>query len=167
MALPRDSQRSKVYRAEAVLSKHCTPLKELHHIEAFVEKVRSSARVQDHFPHLTEDPVRVKAARGGRSTAFYRGISISQWHRNDWVVLHELAHIQVQRQHGHWKVAGHGREYCAVYLKLVLWFIGREAHDELKASFKEHRVKFTPPRKLSPEARAAAAERLRKYRAGA
>jgi hypothetical protein len=54
-------------------------------------------------------------------------------------------------------VAGHGWEYCETYLKLVLYIMGREAHDALKASMRKHRVRFREPRKrapLSPERRA-------------
>jgi hypothetical protein len=40
---------------------------------------------------------------------------------------------------------------------VVLYMMGREAHDTLKASMREHRVRFREPRKrapLSPERRA-------------
>jgi hypothetical protein len=77
-------------------------------------------------------------------------------------VLHELAHTITVREYGVY-VAGHGWQFCAVYLGLVLCILGREKHDVLKAAFKAHRIRFTPPRpkrQLMSEQRTQLTERL-------
>ena len=65
------------------------------------------------------------------------------------------------------EVADHGWEFCDAYLKLVLYIMGRDSHDALKASFKQHKVKFRKPVKrneLSPERKAELVARLAEYR---
>jgi len=59
-------------------------------------------------------------------------------------------------------MAWHGWQFCDIYLRLVLYVMGREAHDALKASFKVARIKYRQPRtrEWTPEQRQAAALRL-------
>ena len=88
------------------------------------------------------------------------------WSRDEAIVLHELAHCFNARINGWVMVQSHGWEYCAIYLQLTLYVMGREAHDVLKAAFKANRVRFTAPRKgrkLTPEQREAAIARLSVY----
>lgn len=62
--------------------------------------------------------------------------------------------------------AGHGRLFARCFLDLVQHKIGKEAHDLLRDSFREHNVKFTrrrPP--MSEEQRRAASLRLAAARA--
>jgi len=168
----RDSQRAKVYKAEnAVMKPHVTPLPTMADVEGFVRKVWTSQRVMEAWPRAAGRHSgwsgfipKVKDGRGRRNSCANGGMSISIVlpHRNDWIVCHELAHIVIHRELG-WNVAGHGWQFCSVYLKLVLWFMGREAHDALKKSFKLHKVKFYPPRKkreLSQEQKAQLVLRL-------
>lgn len=78
-------------------------------------------------------------------------------------MLHELAHAVIPR-HAAW----HGREFAAVFLALVRRFMGAEAATALRASFREHGVKARQPgpsRKLTPDQRRAAIERLATARA--
>ena len=154
----RDTQRSKLYRAEAVLHKWKSPLPSVKDVEQFADKVFGSKRVRAAFPQAVHNwtPPEVK---DGRGTRIARGgtfhISIPLWARNEVIVLHELAHTITRRMYPI-NIAGHGWQYCATYLKLILYMIGREAHDALKAEMKKTRVRFRPPRKsvpLSPERR--------------
>ena len=172
----RDSQRSKVYAAEneafrAYSPKNSEPtLPRVKDCERFVKKVFASKRVKAAFPRATreiwgvpriEDGRGCRAARGG-----YSFLVLPRWARRDWVVLHEIAHTITGREVG--DVPAHGWQYCTVYLRLVLYVLGREHHDALKASFKKHRVRFTEPRKRKPltaEQRAVLAERLATARA--
>ncbi len=153
----RDTQRSKLYRAEAVLHKWKKPLPSVDDVVTYVIKVFGSKRVAAAFPTVAlSSPPRVKDGRGNRSAkgGTYH-ISIPRWARNDVIVLHELAHTITRRAYPI-NCAGHGWQFCATYLKLLLYFIGREAHDALKAEMKATRVRFRPPRKsvpLSPERR--------------
>ena len=101
--------------------------------------------------------MRVGDGRGRRKAcAIGSEIRIPKWARNTWIVLHELAHVVAGREFKGER-ASHGWEFCETYLKLVLYVIGREAHDALKESMRGHRVRFREPRQrapLSPERRA-------------
>jgi putative metallohydrolase (TIGR04338 family) len=186
----RDSQRSKVYAAERLIrDAHMGErLHSVQDVERFTRRVFASKRVLKRWPWLDGHSVEVHDGGGMRSAYAYNAykIAIPLWARNAFVVLHELAHIihraggrecwqtphKVQ-QHGiampsHtedplWHQA-HGYAFCRIHLDLVLLFIGREAHDALKASYKTQRVRYKAKRKMSPEARAAAAARLKKLR---
>ena len=145
--------------------------------QALVDKVLASKYVQRKYsPQFHSLPVYPTHA-GGRASAGggwhyvrahddyeWRGrhIRLGVWARQPIVVLHEIAHHLAGLSHGHdWR-------FCQVMLDLVRHFMGREAHDALKASFKEHRVRFTEPRKrgpVSPERRAQLVEQLAAARA--
>ena len=166
----RDSQRKKVYTAERAafpdypLSSQ-PALPNITDVEAYVAKVWSSKRVQSLFAtaHEATYPPRVTDGRGRRSAcAFDNEIRMPKKMRHEWVVLHELAHVISRRRMQ--TIAGHGWEFCATYLQLVLYIMGRDRHDALKREFKAHKVRFSAPRKtrsLTPEQKAALAERLK------
>lgn len=164
----RDSQRKRVYRSDTALRLFAKPLPSVGDIEAFVAKVFASKRVRASWPRSTWITPDVYDGRGRRRAggcAFF--ITMPRWSRNEGIVLHELAHTICQREHGT-MIAGHGWQFCAIYLKLVLYLLGREAHDALKAAFKANRVRFTAPRPrraLTPEQRAVLANRLEAVRA--
>jgi putative metallohydrolase (TIGR04338 family) len=168
----RDQQRSRVYKAERIaLAQMAAPLATVRDIERFVKRVFGMKRVQDAFPKATSrhwDLPTVGDGRGRRNACGWDGgIKIPLWARNEWVVIHELAHTISWREYGY-KTAGHGWQFCAVYLKLVLYCMGREAHDVLKRDFKVCRVRYTAPRKRKPMDPARKAElvaRLAAYRA--
>jgi putative metallohydrolase (TIGR04338 family) len=172
----RDSQRAKVYKAENAAFAHsplssAPTLPSIPDIEIYIAKVWSSKRVQALFasPSEASRPPRVGDGRGRRSAcAFTNEIRMPLSTRREWVVLHELAHVINRR--GSEIVAGHGWEFCATYLQLVLYMMGREHHDALKREFKARRVQFTEPRKkrsLTLEQKTALAERLRAGRLAA
>ncbi|MBO92306.1 MAG: hypothetical protein CMM27_10365 [Rhodospirillaceae bacterium] len=71
-------------------------------------------------------------------------IQMSDYHANEMICLHELAHAVCQYEFGtgvkhHW-------QFCMVYLKLVGNVMGVEARNILRQSFKDHKVKYTKPR---------------------
>src|SRR5271169_699559 len=95
----RDSQRSKLYRAEAVLHKWKSPLPTVDDVERFTDKVFNSKRVRSAFPNAAlHSPPRIK---DGRGTRIAKGgtyhISIPLWARANVIVLHELAHTITRR----------------------------------------------------------------------
>jgi predicted metal-dependent hydrolase len=53
------------------------------------------------------------------------------------VIVHELSHVCQPLIS-----AGHGREFCKIFLAFVKKWVGHEAHNMLKTSFKEHGVKY-------------------------
>lgn len=164
----RDSQRKRVYVAERVLSKFAKPLRDVQDIERFLKKQLQRKAILRRYPDATKK-VRVSDGRGRVNACAYGDwkIAIPLWARNTHIVVHEMAHIVTHRQYGH-RVAGHGWEYASVFLDLVRFIMGKEAHDALKQSFKDNKVRFTKPRTrkpLSPEAKAALALRLAEARA--
>ena len=71
-------------------------------------------------------------------------IQMSDYHANEMICLHELAHAVCHFEFGtgvkhHW-------QFCMVYLKLVGNVMGVEARNILRQSFKDHKVKYTKPR---------------------
>lgn len=171
MSNVRDSQRSRVYKAERRVHHLGKPLREVEDIQRFIKKQLARKAITSRYPDATR-PIAVHHGGGRRNACAYGGwkISIPLWARNELIVIHEIAHIVTNRHYGDKRsgVAGHGWQFCAVFLDLVRFIMGREAHDALKASFKAHKVRFTKPRTrapLSTERKAELAMRLAAARA--
>ena len=149
MPQERDSQRGKVYDAETATEIYTAngdmPLEE---IKAWVEKIVESRwmRGRYNFAHCAGMP----KVKDGRGTRWARGgasfMTLPCWSRSRLVVLHELAHV-IQHREYIWTVAGHGREFCSIFLALVYRWIGKDAGDELRAAFKAKKVKFIKSKK--------------------
>lgn len=158
MTSRRDSQRGRLYKAERRLPEFrmfdlgTGKRPSVEDAQEFINKVSGTAWFQKHFGRDAFKPyglgprftVHDSQGRGGAS-AMGRHIYVSTYYRNRIVLLHELAHCLTIG-----KVA-HGREYAAVYLKLVQHVMGKEVAARLKAAFKAEGVRFRPKRKLSPE----------------
>lgn len=163
--MKRDTQKARVYKSDKALVAVAKPLLEVADVERFVRRLLTQKRVKDAFPRsaLYQLP---RVGDGRRRRAAYgweNGIAIPRWARNEAVVVHELAHTIALREYGRGDVAFHGWEFCATYLTLTLYGMGREAHDTLKAAFKANRVKYTKPRakrQLTDERRQMLADRL-------
>lgn len=158
---PRDSQRSKVYKAERRMSEHMGQKMTLCEVSNFVDKVVFSAR----FKALTQSvyhgiPVTIGDGRGRTSACAigYHTIKLPNWSRTKLVVLHELAHIAVTRSKD-MMAPSHGWQFCHAYLALVRTFMGVDAGDRLKGHFKEMKVRYKAPRQLSAETLAALRQR--------
>lgn len=171
----RDSQRGKVYTTEQLAHTNMigqgvvfTDVSTIEKYTRRVNEIMGSVFVGDHFPRSTGS-VRVVGC-GRRGAAAFAGIEIRTG-LNDYIMhelwlLHELAHILVQReQRGQPKRdAGHGRRWCAVYLQLVRRFVGTLPYTLLRNQFRAGGVKFNPKRQRAPmttEQREAAVARLR------
>lgn len=72
-------------------------------------------------------------------------INIPKWARCEMTVLEMVAHALNESRDKH------GRNFCKIYLKLVQHFAGKETATELKAAFKENRVKFHSKKKVTKE----------------
>lgn len=183
---PRDQQRSRVYKSDGALMKVAKPLPTVKEMQRYVDRLFGMRRMMIAFPdafggkwrsrdperqkHYKTKPISAPIVHDGRCRSraggWSRGVTMPVWSRNEAVLLHEIAHSICVRLYGY-TVAAHGWEYCAIYLKITLYAMGREAHDTLKAAFKANKVKFTAPRKrapLSPEQRVANIARLAAYR---
>lgn len=148
MPKPRDSQRSKLYRAErkALEGLPCDELRGLsvEECQGVIDDIVLSRWWERRYgPMFT--PPRVKAGQGARwATARHHEhtIVLPLWARKQWVIVHELAHYAVRAPLSPYKdVASHGPEFAKEYLALVKRWIGADEAQKLKASFKEHRVK--------------------------
>ncbi|MEP6623278.1 MAG: hypothetical protein ABJC79_02465 [Acidimicrobiia bacterium] len=152
MTPPRDSQRSRVYRAETPLGGRRLPL--LPDCVAFVDDVVGSLWWTAHFPQrdLAHVP-RLRPGNGARQ-AFYREdpggptITLPRRYRTASVVLHELVH---------WALAdagdlpNHGRTFTRVLLDVVTEFMGDGKRERLAAGYAEHRVHIGQPPRISPD----------------
>ena len=161
---PRDSQRSKVYKAEQGHSLWFDEalFDSVGEVQEWVDCICRSRWFKNRYPRYAIDAKSImkygRAADGikvldGRSRQRACGstrgfIKLPVWTRSDLHILHEIAHV-VTRRNGYQGPlpAYHGRDFCANYLALVRQFMGKEEADELKGCFKKHRVKYTRPAK--------------------
>jgi len=164
----RDSQRSKVYNAERMVDAWKeTPYDALSGAEAFIDKVTGSPYTQRKWGYIKPAVMDGRGCRSARGSRYQ--IVLPRWARTRLVILHELAHgytAQQARIAPKWfmspgrptpfsdyngiEYASHGWQFCTIYLDLVRHFIGKQAHDELKAAFKTKRVKSRRPRAKRP-----------------
>lgn len=174
----RDSQRSKVYKAENSLKERKAEFPKLYErfddmraLKRYIKRVVDSKWWQKYkAPDMGEKndvPMRnptfkeleIRDGRGHRrATAWRMGAEITFpiWARYRLVILHELAHIlQSQRP-------GHGRQFCRVFIDLVRRFAGKAEADALKQAFRAHKVKYT--KKKTGGNRRGNPEALRKWR---
>lgn len=174
---PRDSQRSKVYAAErATFHDYSQPwqqaeyptLAEATALVRRVERSASWAKLCDRGGMArTWRPVTVEAGRNGGHAWGTHTISLGRYGRQDWVVLHELAHIATTRRYGDLAAAAHGWQFCDTYLRLVRTWLGKPQRDALRAAFRAHGVRYTAPRakrQLTPEQKAELTARLARAR---
>lgn len=169
MAIPRDSQRQRLYDAEQVivLTGPRPEFRTVEQMQTYVDKLLSSAWFQRRWGkhRLTVRPgygFRRAVAETGRNR-----IQMPLWARCEAVLLHEIAHHCTWWQHRN-DVAPHGREYAANYVELVGHLMGRESAELLKVSFRAGKVKFTKPRakrELTEEQREELRQRLATARA--
>ena len=134
----RDTQRRRVYRSEWTAfgrSECITPDEVL----ALVREVWEYAPLRKR-PGVEWEPrpPRVSFGRGRRSWSYGGHICISRTRCYRFVVLHELAHELT-----YWEEPGHGGQWVETYLFLVEAFMGFDAAQKLRASFRENRVVTT------------------------
>lgn len=151
---PRDSQRSRVYRAETPLGGRRLP--ELADCAAFMDEVVGSLWWLARFPE--RDLFRVPRLRPGHGArhAFYREepaeatITLPRRYRTTAVMLHELVH---------WALAdaadlqNHGRTFTRVLLDATAEFMGAAKRERLAAGYTEHKVHIGRPPRRSPAGR--------------
>ena len=170
----RDSQLSKLFRAEhEALENLGSALPAVSDIQEYLSKHSQSAPLRRRYGDavdVIEWDLQVADGRGRRYPAAHGtdSIVIPRWARQDWIVLHQWAHIVHRRlnvdlwgwlstpvlyevAHGSRRKelqggAEHGWQFAAIYLDLVRFCMGKEAAAALEASFKAHRVRYRPKR---------------------
>lgn len=173
----RDSQQSKVYKAEreafegTCTSQVTTNVQRFDKpkaVDRYANKVMSSSWTKKNFPRASR-PLTVNTNKKyGCAYGNYWStkITLPPWAWKNWVILHEIAHVLDNEG------AAHGPFFCVVYLKLVKHFMGKEAFLALKQAFRANRVKLrrtkiggvTKKREYTPEQLEVLRERVRKAR---
>lgn len=155
---PRDTQKSRLYRAQQAMPEYDDPPMPWPDVEAYVTSITRSTWFRARWPHATIRPVQ---KRGGSAYGYSTGrITLPLFARNRLIICHEIAHTLTP---GAW----HGPEFCGLYLALVEHFVSRDARGRLRANMREQRVRVSntaipKPRPTTPLAhrqRAAAAAR--------
>ena len=134
----RDSQRSKLYRAEKAAFECFDREPEM----TLADCQKLVDRAMRFFREISSP--RVSDGRGRRTAwASLWEIRLPRWSRRRMWVLHEVAHTISRRlaRRKRRPIQGHGKEFARTYMKLVRRFIGRAEADLLKLSFSQHRVK--------------------------
>ena len=152
MTPPRDSQRSRVYRAETPLGGRRLPT--LPDCAAFADEVVGSLWWMARFP--TRDLAHVPRLRPGNGArqAFYREdpghptITLPRRYRTSGVVVHELVH---------WALAdavdlpNHGRTFTRVLLEATTEFMGTAKREILASGYTEHKVHIARTPRVGPD----------------
>jgi hypothetical protein len=151
---PRDSQRSRVYRAETPVAGGRLPT--LPDCAGFMDHVVGSLWWTSRFPdHGLAGVPRLRPGNGARQ-AFYREdpghptITLPRRYRTTGVVLHELSHWALRDAHD---LPNHGRTFTRVLLDATIEFGGGARAERLEASYKEHKVHVGKPARLGSDGR--------------
>jgi putative metallohydrolase (TIGR04338 family) len=151
--IPRDAQRSRIYRAESPVAS--SPLPGLDACANFAERVIGTLWWQARFPEHTLDLTpRFRPGNGARQ-AFFREeedgeptITLPRRYRTKGVVLHELTHWAL------WSAVDlphHGSTFARVLLDATAEFLGPERCVMLTASFANERVRVGKPPRSGPD----------------
>ncbi len=125
MARPRDSQRQRLYDWEDILERtlHGRTAShpcDLHYARSIVSMVCRHYKIDKaRWPGVTDGRSRRRAGYGYSSNT----VKLPKWTRDEWTVLHELAHFLVCYRWGLRK-ASHGREFVSIYMRLLELFAG-------------------------------------------
>lgn len=144
---PRDSQRSRVYRAEQrVWGSTGRVFDTVDEMHVYVRAVERSPVWESLNRRNGSGPHRKVHVGDGRGAGYARAIA-RDWRievpgslRNEWVVLHELSHLVTPERY-----AGHGPEFTRNFLTLVEWVMGENAAESLRNSFERGRVAVAAP----------------------
>ena len=150
----RDSEKTKVYRAEHRAESQFTSNYRMHSIEdvqALVNRIQKSEVFAGHKPKIGPQyfnrPIKVIPTRSNRyaGEAFYyeRELKISTTELSGammlYTVIHEMAHMAGKLHHG--------RTFRNCLLDLVKEFMSDEDHDILLAEFKKGKLQVGPEKK--------------------
>ncbi|KKL06307.1 hypothetical protein LCGC14_2597340 [marine sediment metagenome] len=163
MGSKRDTQRARVYRAEKdafytyngsgnkqlLFGKSFSSLKDM---RIRVKNICSSKWWRDKSYTFWISLNRFEKQLYG-ATAYSYKILIGKRETDEWVLIHELAHVLQRSVRDEYSdrlgipafigdTRGHGRSFCRIYLAMVRRFIGVEAYNALRLSFKHNNVKY-------------------------
>lgn len=146
----RDTQKKRVYDAEDALPSFASKAAErllrngpkvastgnlsIEACQAYVDHVTSSAWFQTRWGKRA---FTVRHKVYGKATGGWNRVTLPPWARTEHIILHEIAHSLVPDS-----CADHGPEFAATLLTLVRYAMGAEHAATLRASYKEHRVRY-------------------------
>lgn len=137
----RDNQKQRVYIAERSVYKLGQTIS-TNELQAYVNKVLDKRAIRSRWGIRN-----VRVDLGRSSGASYGGhITLGVACRNEWVILHELAHELAPRE------VKHGPNFVGIYIFLVDLVLGKVEGNRLRAAFKANRVRSS--RKAIPAVRA-------------
>lgn len=147
----RDFQRAKVYRAEEYVFSKAMQLDTIQLCEMYTSSVWDDPRFKEKFPRAHKGgppPVKHSPRMKGGALAYFapnEKISLSSKGMTDLVVIHEIAHIVVEREHQTDDESRifHGPEWVDTYIKLTEMFVGRPVAVELTDALLAENVRFT------------------------
>jgi putative metallohydrolase (TIGR04338 family) len=150
--MPRDSQRSKVYKAQNQINEG-NRLETIPEIQNWVDKITASRWWKSRYPWIKR--IKILPGRGCRNAKAINGvypeerrqgfdavIKLPCWARTELTILHEVTHIAVDPPLD----GGHGREFCRNYLGMVGRWMSQQAQQELRQAFRANKVKWHPKR---------------------
>jgi putative metallohydrolase (TIGR04338 family) len=136
----RDTQRSRVYtwerRAHPPIHSQDERFQSVEDCAAYMLPIWRSERGRYGLPNKAPPEI-ARPHRGQRRALAHSShkITLPRWARNEWVMLHELAHRLTPRD------AGHGPRFVGVLIGLLARHAGQDA-DELMALADEMGVKY-------------------------
>lgn len=164
MSKVRDTQRQRLYDAERAAT--LTPSDTARRLMIDAPRVPSTGAVtveacQQYIDHLCQSAwfqrrwglrkftARHKAYGSATHTSGWGGgiVSLPPWARDEWVLLHEVAHGLT----GYSDCAAHGPEFAGVFLTLVEHRMGKSAGASLREAFKAKRVRYNLRRVPAPD----------------
>jgi putative metallohydrolase (TIGR04338 family) len=131
-------QARRLYSAENVSGvKQSNATLTLTQCQVFTNKILARKYVKDKYGSIPK--ITVLDGRGRRSacaTGFgsFRVIKLPKWARNEYVILHEVAHHLTN-------LNGHRAEFASCLLDLVRHFLGKDSADALQGAFHLEGVK--------------------------
>ncbi len=144
----RDSQRSRVYKAEDAYEDYpwrrdriiLTDPSEAQ-VQAIVTGITSSDLWEQiisdsHIPRYFVNVQFIDGSRSVKATSFPDEISLPPWARTMNTILHELAHSAGPVDVDHQWI------FCAIHLRLVREFMGQHHYEILRGSYRLHGVRY-------------------------
>lgn len=138
MPRPRDNQRQRLYDAEEAAQFKMTGKRWQQTIknadlQPWVDAVMAKRAISSRWPNKK---IKVELGKGG-GRGWYSEISLGVAARNEWVILHEVAHCLVP----HGDYAPHGPEFVGIFTFLIETVLGKPSATAFREQCLAHRVR--------------------------
>jgi len=142
--MPRDFQRSKLYDAESSVFPMYEPVEKYRQLDDCHEFLKKIMATEYWKRHKGWKRIKIGDGRGRRSACYKphrRQVCLPLWARNEYVMIHEMAHCLVHKTQGDSRV-WHGTHFAGHYLQLVDELLGMDESSKLMESFDKKGVKY-------------------------